>query len=78
MLLKPLPIFFNKSQAIGNIDPFPAFLLPERRARPTSSFFRISSFQPRYHVKILSVTYIAMITGDFNVLITYRFLVRWL
>jgi hypothetical protein len=33
-----------------------AFLLPERRA---PSFFRISSFQPRYHVKLSSVTYIA-------------------
>ncbi|ERI10936.1 hypothetical protein HMPREF0083_00961 [Aneurinibacillus aneurinilyticus ATCC 12856] len=35
-----------------------AFLLPERRAHPPSSFFRISSFQPRYYVKISSVTYI--------------------
>ncbi|ERI10740.1 hypothetical protein HMPREF0083_01158 [Aneurinibacillus aneurinilyticus ATCC 12856] len=35
-----------------------AFLLPERRAHPTSSFFRISYFQPRYHVKLSSVTYI--------------------
>ncbi|ERI05478.1 hypothetical protein HMPREF0083_05665 [Aneurinibacillus aneurinilyticus ATCC 12856] len=34
-----------------------AFLLPERRAHPTSSFFRISYFQPRYYVKISSVTY---------------------
>jgi hypothetical protein len=38
-----------------------AFLLPKRRARPTSSFFRISSFQPRDHVKISSVTYIVLL-----------------
>ncbi|WP_235496698.1 hypothetical protein [Aneurinibacillus migulanus] len=36
-----------------------AFLLPDRRAHPPSSFFRISSFQPRYHVKISNVIYIA-------------------
>ncbi|WP_235497062.1 hypothetical protein [Aneurinibacillus migulanus] len=34
------------------------FLMPERRAYPTSSFFRIASFQPRYPVKISSVIYI--------------------
>ncbi|ERI11095.1 hypothetical protein HMPREF0083_00798 [Aneurinibacillus aneurinilyticus ATCC 12856] len=38
-----------------------AFLLPERRAHPTSSFFRISYFQPRYHVKLSSVTYIHLL-----------------
>ncbi|WP_235495935.1 hypothetical protein [Aneurinibacillus migulanus] len=35
-----------------------AFLLPERKAHPTSSFFQISSFQPRYPVKISSIIYI--------------------
>ncbi|ERI08804.1 hypothetical protein HMPREF0083_03086 [Aneurinibacillus aneurinilyticus ATCC 12856] len=35
-----------------------AFLLLERRAHPTSSFFRISYFQPRDHVKLSSVTYV--------------------
>ncbi|ERI05046.1 hypothetical protein HMPREF0083_05812 [Aneurinibacillus aneurinilyticus ATCC 12856] len=35
-----------------------AFLLPGRRAYSTSSFFRISYFQPRYHVKISSDFYI--------------------
>ncbi|WP_235496920.1 hypothetical protein [Aneurinibacillus migulanus] len=35
-----------------------AFLLPDRRAHPISSFFRISYFQPRSPVKILSVIYI--------------------
>ncbi|WP_235496696.1 hypothetical protein [Aneurinibacillus migulanus] len=35
-----------------------AFLLPERRAHPTSSFFRIASFQPHSPVKISSVIYI--------------------
>jgi hypothetical protein len=34
------------------------FLLPDRRAHPTSSLLRISSFQPRYPVKISSVIYI--------------------
>ncbi|WP_235496266.1 hypothetical protein [Aneurinibacillus migulanus] len=37
-----------------------AFLLPDRRAHPTSSFFRISSFQPHSPVKISSVIYIAI------------------
>ncbi|ERI07647.1 hypothetical protein HMPREF0083_04316 [Aneurinibacillus aneurinilyticus ATCC 12856] len=35
-----------------------AFLLPERRAHPPSSSFRISSFQPHSPVKISSVIYI--------------------
>ncbi|WP_235496458.1 hypothetical protein [Aneurinibacillus migulanus] len=35
-----------------------AFFLPGRRAHPTSSFFRISSFQPHSPVKISSVIYI--------------------
>ncbi|WP_235496557.1 hypothetical protein [Aneurinibacillus migulanus] len=35
-----------------------AFLLPDRRAHPTSSFFRIPSFQSRSLVKISSVIYI--------------------
>ncbi|WP_235495879.1 hypothetical protein [Aneurinibacillus migulanus] len=33
-----------------------AFLLPERRAHPTSSFFRISSFQPHSPVEISNHT----------------------
>ncbi|WP_235496444.1 hypothetical protein [Aneurinibacillus migulanus] len=35
-----------------------AFFLPGRRAYPPSLFLHPSSFQPRYLVKILSVTYI--------------------
>ncbi|WP_235497032.1 hypothetical protein [Aneurinibacillus migulanus] len=35
-----------------------AFLLLERRAHPTFSFFRIAYFQPRYPVKLSSVIYI--------------------
>ncbi|GED13517.1 hypothetical protein AMI01nite_15080 [Aneurinibacillus migulanus] len=36
-----------------------AFLLPDRRAHPISSFFRIASFQPHSPVKISSVIYIS-------------------
>ncbi|WP_235496387.1 hypothetical protein [Aneurinibacillus migulanus] len=39
-----------------------AFLLLERRAHPTSSFFRISYFQPHSTVKISSVIYIVTMT----------------
>ncbi|WP_235496192.1 hypothetical protein [Aneurinibacillus migulanus] len=35
-----------------------AFLLPDRRAHPTSSFFRISYFPPHSPVKLSSVIYI--------------------
>ncbi|WP_235496160.1 hypothetical protein [Aneurinibacillus migulanus] len=35
-----------------------AFLLSDRRAHPTSSFFRIASFPPHSSVKISSVIYI--------------------
>ncbi|WP_235496879.1 hypothetical protein [Aneurinibacillus migulanus] len=38
-----------------------AFFLPERRAHPPSSFFRISSFQPHSLVKLSSVIYIKYI-----------------
>ncbi|WP_235496465.1 hypothetical protein [Aneurinibacillus migulanus] len=37
------------------------FLLPDHRAHPTSSFFRISSFQPHSPVKISSVIFIKTI-----------------
>ncbi|WP_235496686.1 hypothetical protein [Aneurinibacillus migulanus] len=40
-----------------------AFLLLERRAHPPSSLFRISSFQPRYPVKISSVIYIERLSS---------------
>ncbi|WP_235496922.1 hypothetical protein [Aneurinibacillus migulanus] len=37
------------------------FLLPDRRAHPPSSFFRISYLQPHSTVKISSVIYIKSI-----------------
>jgi hypothetical protein len=42
--------------AVGKTHASP--FLPERRAYLSSSFFRISYLQPRYHVRLSSVTYI--------------------
>ncbi|WP_235496072.1 hypothetical protein [Aneurinibacillus migulanus] len=42
------------------------FLLPDRRAPLTSSFFRVSSFQPHSPVRISSVIYIVYICHYFT------------